>query len=923
MPTTFTYAGIQLGFPDSDGAIQRWCDRYRPIDDIFSYSQPSHAVEGRDRPQGQHGHAVGLPRFNWTYQPPRYRLNTLWWPCTGASRFAVGLFLTNLVNAKKIQAAIATGDGSGQLNMSDSVNSIQLSMWALPMRPLGAIATSVFPLVLVPLVDRRYWWQWSKTGQMFLGPTSTWSDLLGQITSGLGVSVDTPDAETGGYDAPDWSGFDLWHENAGMMIDAYAATVGQRFVAGIDGSYRCRKADADDSVCQSNIDDAELSAGGEFLTVAAAAPGKVTVVFPRRQGGIVYQNGVCDTVTVNGANPSAPGEVTVHTSFQADYSSRASGADNQGQLNNLAQAIARDYYAWHVKQYSGTIPGVAGSWQATGFDDYLWFHFGASADKHCGDTEECDGFFAPWLAHTLVESLSDNFGVDENLTQASAPTAPRTFRPMPIFRAQLIGEFQDRDPLPAIAPARLLYADDYPPTGNLAQDGHDVYVFDTLNKRGALSNDAKVWVSALGADSEMFELITGAGDGGGDTIVFQLFAESTATEPVLDLGGQFTALLCSLNGGTGFYEPVAPPRVIVVVDFYRTPGEWQGMVGLRGLGRKRTFQISGRDAYDIIWMERPALLTTGQLRTGVPDNFGSYGEPTPGSLYHYQQGEKAPPDVSAVWDTLGLYPRALGIGSVDSQSQDPAPGSQFIASWNDRQRELDFLVAQQQTFYCTATLMNNLLSDDALGRARDVKTQMFSPFNLAPRYSEQDGLSFRNDLNLIGVQGDQCLLMWLEDEEEWGVVAVDPSFHHGFVRVDGVTNGVLVDATFTNPDGIFVGSIFLNAPTMECVIRFQIFNLGVADKKVVVGGKWYAAKLVSFQGDDPVYEAIATDQEWEGHNASDQSKGSTPSFTLHNGDGSDSSVSMTANLRYRKYKANKKARIRNDNGTMIANQAEC
>lgn len=530
MPTAFSYAGVQLGFPDADGSIQKWLDRFRPIDEIFSYANPTSTVEGRDRPQGQTGHAVGLPRHNWTYQPPTYRINTLWWPCTGASRFAQGLFLTNQVNAALIQKALEDTDGSATLIMGDSLGSLQLRMWALPMRPLGAIATSVFPLVLVPLVDRRYFWQWSRSGQMFLGPESTWSTLINQITANLGLTIVTPGAtitsdmgETlavpdpviAGYKTPDWSGFDLWHENAAMMLDAYAATVGERFVAPLlNGRYALRKAQdsvedgssisGDSTICQGNIDAAEITAGGEFLTVPAAAPGKLTVVFPRRQGGFPYLNGVCDTKSVNGPDTDAPGEVTIHTSFQADYSARASQPDNQSQLDSLAESIARDFFAWHEKQYSATIPGLARLWQATGFDDYLWFHFGASAPA---GPDDCDLFNIPWLAHTIIESLPDNFGTEENLCQTKVPDAPRTFRGMQLCRVQLTSDFEDRGDLPAVASARILYADDYPPTGHLAQDGFDVHVFDTLGNRGPIASGDKVWVSALAADSEMFELV--------------------------------------------------------------------------------------------------------------------------------------------------------------------------------------------------------------------------------------------------------------------------------------------------------------------------------------------------------------------------------------------------------------------------------
>ena len=407
--------------------------------------------------------------------------------------------------------------------------------------------------------------------------------------------------------------------------------------------------------------------------------------------------------------------------------------------------------------------------------------------------------------------------------------------------------------------------------------------------------------------------------------MFELFSDSAGnTEPILDLSGFCAAKLCLLNGATGRYEP--SDQIIYVGDLFVNPGEWQGMAGLKGIGRKRVFQFNGKDAYDVVWMERPALLTTGKIQTGVPDNNGNYAIPDPASLFHYQQGEKPPPNRTRVYDPQAMFPYALGPGPFISSAQEPSAGGQFVATWDDRTSVLRLLIAQQQTFYCTGTLKENLERTAAIGRILDARTQMFSPFNLDPKDNNAiNGLPFKNLFNLIGLAGDQCLLIWLENTQQWGLVAVDQSFHFGFVRPveENKGNGELINAGFVNPAGIFVGSVFQAAPAIECVIRFQVMNGGVSDKKIVTVGKWYAGKLVGFQGNDPIYEAIATDQEWEGHATSNAAKGDNLSFTLHNADGSDSDVSVTANLRYRAYTKPKKARVKLDGDTLIANQAEC
>lgn len=548
-----TYAGVSLSLDDPDGAVQDWIDRYRPLDSILA--PPAAYEDGRDRPQGNWPHAVGLPTFNWRTLPPDWRVNTLWWP-TGASRFAVGLFLATQSAVAKIRKKISSS-GGGTLAIGDGTRTIRPTMYMLPPRPLGASATSN-PVMLLPLVDRRYFWQSSQCGQMLVGPSTAWATIRGNIVAGLGVSVAA--SEPSGYPAPDWSEWDRWHENAALALDGYAASVGQRFVATLSGSYSLQTAESGAAAFAQNS--ATALAGGNHGSAVCAAPGSVRIVFPKRQGGIVYQNGACETIVKYaqdyGFSSSAPGEATIHTTYQADYSARSGSADNSSELDSLADSIARDYYGWLAKQYSLTLPGIRSNWNLSGFDDYLWFY--ANARLRGGQDDEPGR--SGYQCHTLIESIPPNVETQENLTQATITGSPRTLRPSPVHRAELTSGWTDPgSSLPHYATARLLYESSgaNPPTGLLTKDGHNVTVFDTCGLKGGSASGDKLWVAALPADSEMFELIA---------------APATSyTVAIAKTGGTIAA--CDLNSlGLTTGTPTMPSATGCQLYFPNSSGKW-------------------------------------------------------------------------------------------------------------------------------------------------------------------------------------------------------------------------------------------------------------------------------------------------------------------------------------------------------------
>jgi hypothetical protein len=596
---TLTYAGKPLLFPDADARLQEWLDRYCPFEDLLPAATPAMHTDGRGRPQGHWPHAIGLPRFNWQLRPPRWRLNSLWWP-TGASRFALGLFVVDEATADYLFSF------TSQFKTLQ-IDSLEVSMAQLPMLPISSEFTDNCAYLL-PLVDARYFWQWSKIDPLTLNSQSSWADVRSAITTGLGIAV-TAAAPDAAYPAPDWSEWTRQAENAALALDAYAATVGQRFVAKLDGTYHLQNWEDVVEVAFANHASVETIVGDQVFSRNAGVPGQVTIAFPRRQGGIAQQNGAVELITKSAGDyhfvTANPGRAVIHTTFQADFSSRSSGADNATAMNDLAGAIAADFYGWRRAQYGVTAAGILNSnnWNVTGYDDALWFFYGTQLPS--GDM----------LGHTRIESLPVNFGTSENLAQDPATDAPRTFRPCPVWRVELTsGWTAGTGSQPDYATARLLYdGSGSPPTGVLSTDGHDVTIFDTLELRGdSVVSGSKVWVAALPHDSNMFELITAKP--GVAPVRFRL----TAT---LNTGSSAAAVLRSFNGTT-----YVDGDAIVVFDWWSIAGGgrgmWQAPSSAEGWAIRRELNATpaGDPEYDIVWMEQIAkaveFTLTGDLAGG-------------------------------------------------------------------------------------------------------------------------------------------------------------------------------------------------------------------------------------------------------------------------------------------------------------------
>ena len=167
-----TYCDVPLLLEDPGRELSGWIDQAIALEDARLFGrQPVALEEGRWIPRNSARAHVGLTQPNYS-APPRLKINSLWLP-TGAARWGVGLFLIDKAGLDKIVAAV-TSDNSGTLTITEDAISrgtgvanraISLPMWLLPPRPVtventGSDGKALPRLYLLPLVDRRYLWQY-------------------------------------------------------------------------------------------------------------------------------------------------------------------------------------------------------------------------------------------------------------------------------------------------------------------------------------------------------------------------------------------------------------------------------------------------------------------------------------------------------------------------------------------------------------------------------------------------------------------------------------------------------------------------------------------------------------------------------------------------------------------------------------------
>lgn len=413
-----TYGGIPLLLEDPDHIYQAWLERNLPLDDFRLWGQHLGLSDGRQRPRGVSWNKVGLGTPNWP-DPPRIKLNTLWWP-TGASRWARGLFLADGDSLAAIEGNL-DANGEATLVMQEEgsayATGLATSMHLLPPRPLNNPSGGLGGWLL-PLVDARWWWQYRDV-ELVVESDSTWADVFAALMAGLGLDSITVSDVPSGYAKPDPVELTRRWENAAGLLDACAASVGMRVTRQLDGTVEVLSATAAADLLERQASGRfEGRTGLEFLaggfSTRRTLPEKVRVVMPIYEVDCTVHH-LEESASTYTADPTVPGTFkTVHTTAPAVITATDMGnTTNSHDLTGLAQRIATDFYAWAVAPYDASAAGIL-PWKSVGTDDWVWWHFGhqhrAGLPPHPLHTDRCDGDYA---AYTRVASLPDGFGVSE------------------------------------------------------------------------------------------------------------------------------------------------------------------------------------------------------------------------------------------------------------------------------------------------------------------------------------------------------------------------------------------------------------------------------------------------------------------------------------------------------------------------------
>lgn len=414
-----TYAGVPLCLPDADSELAAWMRLNQDLADLKQFSYPTlPALSPRRGLLAWGGDRKGIGQSFANYaEPPPPRLNSLYWPM-GATRWARGWFIATEEQKIKITKQAHAESANAPLPLRwgdpDDKTVLSTSMYLLPPRAISHAKLKHDKnesLWLLPLVDHRYWWQFKDTDDLEIGDEEgqieTWAELFTELSDRLGITVSLPTAVPAVYLKPDHYEFTRRFENAAVLLDAAALSVGKRIVRRLDGTVRAENYEDAAAVVLSNGGlPSRIMAGDDGSREKGDRPAKVLVTFRKWRHYRLLQKGQVETVEKDPEDTAATvtgSRKVFHSTLMADYSSDSSPPANTSDLDALAEQIALDYYGWFTHRYDITYVG-AQPWKPTGFDDSVIWDFGRPHG-------------AERLAQTRVQSVNSDFGFDIQLSQ--------------------------------------------------------------------------------------------------------------------------------------------------------------------------------------------------------------------------------------------------------------------------------------------------------------------------------------------------------------------------------------------------------------------------------------------------------------------------------------------------------------------------
>lgn len=372
---TLTYAGQPLACPNA--ASRDWLAAHFKLSDVVEFAAATWPGKMRESWAG------------WTSSHLRdslrpVKVGSLWWP-NGAARFAVFHGLVGSRQLAKIRTATSGGASPATLKISArrrsangqfAASSITPEMYLLPPRPLAdcpGTPAALSSLYLLTLVDARFFWWFKSRDVEVIGGTTTWATLLGEVGSGLGVSV-SPGPYTGL--APNES-LTSHYQYLPLLLDAAAVNTGGRLVRKLDGTVVVQAPDEAKASHDGQLEEWAKEAGGALALDPAAAgqdfgalvPATVRMAFPKATADGVRLDGVySETKTLfslaltgyYGSHAGKAGDVKLfHEDAYAIYDDDAGAAPNNlADLQAVTAAMATAFYKFACGRQSTRFAGI-------------------------------------------------------------------------------------------------------------------------------------------------------------------------------------------------------------------------------------------------------------------------------------------------------------------------------------------------------------------------------------------------------------------------------------------------------------------------------------------------------------------------------------------------------------------------------------
>lgn len=366
--------------------------------------------------QATPGMTDGLPLPN-SRDFMQLKVNQAYYP-TGALRWGYGYLLCDYetayaldrISIQRTLAEIPAGEPKTRfvnashtpvrLRVEYNGGSVNLDVYVMQPRPVSTHSPPTIgnQLFIIPWVDERYWWQFTRVATPTnIGRDGTWQDLFNALAAALGVSVVVSGSIDTAYGLPGLRLLEQYNYNAAALLDAAAYSVGCRVVldGGVAYVQNAAIADAQRTLNLANVLQEAVKGG----TVRHGhLPAELAISFPRAIGGLPcrcaapYQLTELLQCGANAPQGSQIGDpdyeplgvlegktLPIQSTAYAlipDDGTVGDTPTNAQQLQALATRIKTDYQDWHC----GTVYDVAYNgikpWSLGGHDDALIWQWG-------------------------------------------------------------------------------------------------------------------------------------------------------------------------------------------------------------------------------------------------------------------------------------------------------------------------------------------------------------------------------------------------------------------------------------------------------------------------------------------------------------------------------------------------------------------